>query len=167
MVEQVFDGGDVLVLQALGDAWADALDELQGRFQSQWHIRDAISEASGVSPSPRRGLHRNQNEEEADGCPGLHPGIFSAVPGGTVPGAHEYPGLTSWATFSRPCGTVIWTDRFSPDSEVATVAFAQFPQNGRDVKPPIGPRQVEIPGANYLRLGNSQPELPGGNCVPA
>jgi hypothetical protein len=120
-----------------------------------------------VSPSPRRGLHRNQNQEEADGCPGLHPGIFSAVPGGTVPGAHEYPGLTSWATFSRPCGTVIWTDRFSPDSEVATVAFAQFPQNGRDVKPPIGPRQVEIPGANYLRLGNSQPELPGGNCVPA
>ena len=43
MVEQVFDGGDALVLQALGDAWADALDELQGRFQSQWHIRDAIS----------------------------------------------------------------------------------------------------------------------------
>ncbi len=36
---------DALVLQALGDAWADALDELQGRFQSQWHIRDAISAA--------------------------------------------------------------------------------------------------------------------------
>jgi hypothetical protein len=26
-----------------------------------------------------------------------------------------YPGLTSWATFSdfRPCGTELWTDRFS------------------------------------------------------
>src|ERR1700733_10372589 len=43
MVEQVFDGGDALFLQGLGDARADALNELQGRFQSQWHIRDAIS----------------------------------------------------------------------------------------------------------------------------
>jgi hypothetical protein len=44
------------------------------------------------------------------GCPGLRPGIFSAVPfdkltagsGGTVPGFHVYPGLTSWATLGRP-----------------------------------------------------------------
>ena len=35
VVEQVFDGGDALVLQRLGDARADALDELQRRFQSQ------------------------------------------------------------------------------------------------------------------------------------
>jgi hypothetical protein len=31
--------------------------------------------------------------------------IFSAVPGGTVPGFHLYPGLASWATLSRPFGT--------------------------------------------------------------
>ena len=31
--------------------------------------------------------------------------IFSAVPGGTVPGCHLYPGLASWATLSRPFGT--------------------------------------------------------------
>ena len=31
---------------------------------------------------------------------------------------------------------------------------------------PIDPRQGEIPGANYLRLGYSQPVLPGGNSVP-
>jgi hypothetical protein len=40
--------------------------------------------------------------EEAQDC---RPGIFSAVPGGTVPGAHAYPGLASWATLSRPFGT--------------------------------------------------------------
>jgi hypothetical protein len=33
------------------------------------------------------------------------PGIFSAVPGGTVPGSYVYPGLASWATISRPFGT--------------------------------------------------------------
>ena len=31
--------------------------------------------------------------------------IFSAVPGGTVPGRYLYPGLASWATLSRPFGT--------------------------------------------------------------
>ena len=35
MVEQVFDGGDALFLQRLGDARANALDELQRRFQCQ------------------------------------------------------------------------------------------------------------------------------------
>ncbi len=53
---------------------------------------------------------------------GLRPGIFSAVPDGTVPGAHVYPGLTSWATFSRPlrqaqgrlCGTVSQQEWMDP-----------------------------------------------------
>src|ERR1700691_729131 len=37
--------------------------------------------------------------------PGLHPGIFSAVPAGLVRDVKCYPGLTSWATISRPYGT--------------------------------------------------------------
>jgi hypothetical protein len=43
VVEQVFDGTDALILQRLGDARADAFDELQRRFESQDHISDAIS----------------------------------------------------------------------------------------------------------------------------
>src|ERR1700677_2139435 len=62
------------------------------------------------------------------GSPGLRPGIFSAVPGGTLPGSFSpprtrvlgyyqpslaglflalslHPGLASWATISRPFGT--------------------------------------------------------------
>ena len=35
VVEQIFNGGDALFLQRLGDAWANALDELQRRFQCQ------------------------------------------------------------------------------------------------------------------------------------
>ncbi len=35
VVEQVFDGADALILQRLGDARTDALDELQRRFQCQ------------------------------------------------------------------------------------------------------------------------------------
>ena len=45
------------------------------------------------------------NLRNCRGCPGLRPGIFSAVPGGTAPGSHVHPGLASWAIFSRPCGT--------------------------------------------------------------
>jgi hypothetical protein len=33
------------------------------------------------------------------------PGQFSAVPSGLVRAARSYPGLTSWATLSRPFGT--------------------------------------------------------------
>src|ERR1700734_1291555 len=39
------------------------------------------------------------------GTPGLHPGAFSAVPAGLGRFSNLYPGLTSWATLSRPCGT--------------------------------------------------------------
>jgi hypothetical protein len=47
------------------------------------------------------------------GSPGPCPGTFSAVPSGLVRDVKTYPGLTSWATLSRPCGTELWTDRFS------------------------------------------------------
>ena len=36
--------------------------------------------------------------------PGLHPGTFSVVPSGLVV-LEPYPGLTYWATLSRPYGT--------------------------------------------------------------
>src|ERR1700761_1724787 len=39
------------------------------------------------------------------GTPGLHPGAFSAVPAGLGRFSNLYPGLTSWATLSRPYGT--------------------------------------------------------------
>ena len=43
VVEQVFDGGNALILQRLRDARADALDELKGCFETQGHNSDAIS----------------------------------------------------------------------------------------------------------------------------
>jgi hypothetical protein len=53
-------------------------------------------------------------ERAQDGCPG----IFSAVPGGTVHGSHGDPGLTSWAILNRPLrqaqGRLFGTDRDSP-----------------------------------------------------
>jgi hypothetical protein len=33
------------------------------------------------------------------------PGTFSVVPAGLVSVGNVDPGLTSWATLSRPCGT--------------------------------------------------------------
>ena len=39
------------------------------------------------------------------GTPELHPGAFSAVPAGLIVRSYLNPGLTSWATLSRPCGT--------------------------------------------------------------
>ena len=41
----------------------------------------------------------------AEGCPGLRRGLRSAVPPGLVVLSKSNPGLTSWAKFSRPCGT--------------------------------------------------------------
>jgi hypothetical protein len=35
----------------------------------------------------------------------LRPGLLSAVPTGLIRYALVYPGLASWATFSRPYGT--------------------------------------------------------------
>ena len=39
------------------------------------------------------------------GTPGFHPGEFSAVPAGLLRLSNLSPGLTSWATLSRPYGT--------------------------------------------------------------
>jgi hypothetical protein len=41
--------------------------------------------------------------------PGLRPGTFSAVPTGLVGLGYGFPGLASWATFSRPFGTGPYT----------------------------------------------------------
>jgi hypothetical protein len=64
------------------------------------------------------------------GYPGLHPGAFSAVPTGLDQVFESYPGLTSWAIFSRPYGT-----------EFAHVVFApthlSFISNG--VEPQVAP----------------------------
>ena len=49
VVQQVLDCADALIVEGLGDARADAFDELKGRFQSQEHISDAISGAGNES----------------------------------------------------------------------------------------------------------------------
>jgi hypothetical protein len=40
------------------------------------------------------------------GCPGLHPGIFSAVPDGTIPGFYVYPGLRPGLLSAVPSGLI-------------------------------------------------------------
>ncbi len=63
MVEQIFNGGDSLFQQRLGDAGSNALDELKRRFRSQQHIRDAISGAG------RGGLSSRASGWSPGGCP--------------------------------------------------------------------------------------------------
>jgi hypothetical protein len=55
------------------------------------------------------------------GTPGLRPGAFSAVPAGLGRFSNLYPGLTSWATLSRPYGT-----QFGEGSSPNRGVFVQF-----------------------------------------
>src|SRR5580658_4149539 len=57
------------------------------------------------------------------GTPGLHPGAFSAVPAGLGRFSNIYPGLTSWATLSRPYGTQLERVVLTPSKALITVAF--------------------------------------------
>src|ERR1700733_4637300 len=58
------------------------------------------------------------------GTPGLHPGAFPAVPAGLGRFSNLYPGLTSWATLSRPYGTRFGeVSSHTPSKALIDVAF--------------------------------------------
>src|ERR1700677_1022644 len=71
------------------------------------------------------------------------PGIFSAVRGGTGLGGNVYPGLTSWATFSRPCGTEFVSGALTQTPKPVRFRTQSF-SAARDARP-LSPRAKGIP----------------------
>src|ERR1700684_1253397 len=75
-------------LRALESAWKFPNSVPQGRLSV---AQDAVLGRSRNMIQSRKGRRKMTG--------------LSAVPYGAVLAAHAYPGLTAWATLSRPCGT--------------------------------------------------------------
>jgi hypothetical protein len=70
------------------------------------HVRaPRCSKRGGLGACARPSFSKLSPAGTAEGCPGLRRGPFSAVPAGLNHVFVMYPGLASWAKFSRPYGT--------------------------------------------------------------